>query len=215
MKNDQDLERDIKDAFKWDPLLKSENVNILAHEGIVTLSGEVQNYNDKLSAERIVKSIDGVKVIIEHLTVKIDPSFKSTDEEIAKNVLQYLKLSWVPSDRIKVKVEEGHVTLEGQVTYNFQKEDAKKSVGGVKGVLTLTNNLELIPETKDYLEKRIIEHALLRYSATVGQNIRVRVEENNIHLNGTVESLYQKEQAEKIVWNAPGVLAVFNELLIE
>jgi osmotically-inducible protein OsmY len=181
---------------------------------VVTLSGIVENYNDKLDAEYIAKSIDGVKVIIEHITVKALHS-ENRDEEIVKYVLQFLKLSWVPLDRIKVKVEDGHLTLEGQVTYNFQKGDAKKSVGGVKGVLIFTNNLELVPETKDHLEKRIIEHALLRYSATVGQNIRVKVEDNMIYLNGTVESIYQKEQAEKNVWNASGVLSVKNDLIIE
>jgi osmotically-inducible protein OsmY len=215
MKNDRDLEKDIQDAFQWDPLLKTTEVAIIAHEGVVTLSGIVESYNEKLHVENIAKSIDGVKVIIEHITVKAALHSENRDEEIAKDVLQFLKLSWVPLDRIKVKVENGHVTLEGQVTYNFQKEDAKKSVGSVKGVVQLTNNLELVPETRDHLEKRIIEHALLRYSATVGQNIRVKVEDNMIYLNGTVESIYQKEQAEKNVWNAPGVLAVKNELIIE
>jgi osmotically-inducible protein OsmY len=215
MKNDLNLEKDIQDAFKWDPLLKTIEVTVKADEGLITLSGVVDSYLKKLHAESITKSIDGVKAIVEHITVNKFTHPKTTDEEIAKSVIEYLKLNWVPLDRIMVKVEEGHVTLDGQVTYNFQKEDAKKSVGNVKGVNVFTNNLELVAETQDHLEKRIIEHALLRYSATVNQNIRVKVENNKITLNGTVGSLYQKEEAEKIAWNAPGVLAVNNELMIE
>nr|MBC7612869.1 BON domain-containing protein [Pseudopedobacter sp.] len=215
MKNDRDLEKDIQDAFKWDHLIKNIEVTVKADEGLVTLSGVVDSYMKKLHVESITKSIDGVKAIIEHIIVNNITNTKITDEEIAKSVLNYLHQNWVPLDRIKVKVEEGHVTLDGQVTYNFQKEDAKKSVGNVKGVSMFTNNLQLVAETQDHLEKRIIEHALLRYSATVNQNIRVNVENNTITLNGTVESLYQKEEAEKIAWNAPGVLAVINELIIE
>lgn len=215
MKNDRSLEKDIQDAFKWDPLLKTAEITVQAKEGVITLSGVVETYMNKIHAESIAKSIDGVKAIIEHLTVKTASLTDAKDEEIAKNVLQYLKLNWLPLERIQVTVEKGHVTLNGQVTYNFQKEDARKSVGNVKGVKVFTNNLELVAETRDQVEKRIIEHALLRYSATVDQNIRVKAEGNVITLNGTVTSLYQKEEAEKIAWNAPGVLAVKNELVIE
>lgn len=196
-------------------LLKTTEVTVKAEEGLVTLSGVVDSYLEKLHVESITKSIDGVKAIVDQITVNTVAHSKITEEEIAKSVLEYLHLNWVPLDRIKIKMEEGHVTLDGQVTYNFQKEDAKKSVGNVKGVSIFTNNLKLATETQDHLEKRVIEHALLRYSATVNQNICVHVENNTITLNGTVESLYQKEEAEKIAWNAPGVVAVKNELFIE
>ena len=215
MKTDLNLEKDIQDAFKWDPMLKNAAFTVNVDEGMVTLTGEVQSYPEKLHAENIAKSIDGVKSILDRITVKADVENESTDHEIEKNVLKCLRLNWIPLDRIKVKVEEGHVTLDGEVTYNFQKGDAKKCVGSVKGVTVLTNNLELVSETKDNVEKRIIEHALLRYAATANQNIRVKVAGNTINLKGTVESLYQKEEAEKIAWNAPGVLAVNNELVIE
>lgn len=215
MKTDRNLEKDVQDAFKWDPLLKHVALTVNVHEGLVTLTGEVQSYQEKLHAESIAKSINGVKSILDHITVKAVLENETTDHEIEKNVLKCLRLKWIPIDRIKVKAEEGHVTLNGEVTYNFQKEDAKKCVGSVKGVTVFTNNLELVSETKDNVEKRIIEHALLRYAATANQNIRVKVAGNTIDLNGTVESLYQKEEAEKIAWNAPGVLAVNNELVVE
>ncbi|MES2267504.1 MAG: BON domain-containing protein [Bacteroidota bacterium] len=215
MKNDRDLQKDIQDALKWDPLLKSAKVDIIANEGLVTLSGEVNSYVDKLRAESVAKSIDGVKAIIEHITVHLTGLDQISDEAIAKAVLDSLQLNWVPFDRLTVKVEEGHVTLDGQVTYNFQKEAAKKAVGSVQGVKVFTNNLTLMPETGDELEKKTVEHALLRYAATVDQNIRVKVFKNAITLKGNVQSVYQKEEAEKIAWNAPGVLMVYNELIVE
>ncbi|TFF37496.1 BON domain-containing protein [Mucilaginibacter psychrotolerans] len=214
MKNDRDLLKNIQDAIKLDPTLKSAAVMVQVHEGMVTLSGVVKRYLDKIHTENITKSIDGVKAIVEHITVEIASNDEVADEEIAKNVLAYLKLNWVPLDRIKVKVEEGHVTLDGEVCHNFQKQDAKKSVGSVAGVKVFTNNLVIAPETAAALEKRTIEHALLRYSATVDQNIRVNIEANTITLNGTVQSYYQKEEAEKIAWNTPGVMLVKNELIV-
>ncbi|WP_017258806.1 BON domain-containing protein [Pedobacter arcticus] len=215
MKNDLDLEKDIQDAFKWDPLLKTAKITVQSHDGLVSLSGVVQSYLIKLQAENITKSIVGVKAIIEHITVKTASVSEDTDEEVADQVLHHLKLNWLPLDCIDIKVENGHVTLDGHVKYNFQKEDAKKSVGNVKGVKIFTNNLKMVTETPVQLEKLSIEQALLRYSATYDQNIRVSADGNLVSLKGTVKSLYQKEEAEKIAWNGPGVLAVNNELLIE
>jgi osmotically-inducible protein OsmY len=215
MKNDRELHRDIQDALKWDPLLRNAKVDVVANDGLVTLSGIVNSFLDKLRVETVTKSIDGVKAIVEHMTVNLGNHDEVSDETIAKSVLDSLQLNFVPIDRVMVKVEDGHVTLDGEVTYNFQKEAAKKSMSNVKGVKVFTNNLTIAAETEDQLEKKTIEHALLRYSATVDQNIRVKVIKNMITLNGTVQSFYQKEEAEKIAWNAPGVLMVNNELIVE
>ncbi|EHQ24955.1 BON domain-containing protein [Mucilaginibacter paludis] len=215
MKNDRDLQKDILDALNWEPLLKGAKITVTANNGLVQLSGTVKNYLDKLRAETVTKSIDGVKAMIEHINVDLGGHDEIPDDAIAKAVLESLQLNWVPVDRITVKVEQGHVTLDGEVAYNFQKEAAKKSVGGVQGVRVFTNNLVLAKQTQDQLEKKTIEHALLRYSATVDQNIRVKADKNTITLNGTVQSFYQKEEAEKVAWNAPGVLMVNNELVIE
>ncbi len=214
MKTDRNLEKDIQDAFKWDPLLKAAEVTILANDALITLSGVVESYSDKLHAANITKSIAGVKAVIDHITIDTVSYLKTTDEEIAENVLHHLKLNSLPIERIQIEVENGHVTLNGQVTYNFQKEDAKKAVAKVKGVRFITNNLKLIPETHGQLEKRVVEHALLRYSATVDQNISVKVEGNVVTLNGTLTSLYQKEEVVKMAWNDPGVSAVNNKFII-
>ena len=215
MKSDIDLQKDILDALKWVPLLNSAKIEVLVNDGFVTLSGIAEHYLDKLKIENITKSIDGVKAIIEHITVSQNNSIEITDEVIARCVLDSFKMNLIPFDRIIIKVENGHVTIDGEVTYNFQKEDAMKSVGSVKGIKIFTNNLILVPETQNQLEKKTIEHALLCYSATVDQNIRVEVLKNIITLKGTVQSIYQKEQAEKIAWNAPGALMVHNELMIK
>jgi osmotically-inducible protein OsmY len=213
--NNQDLQKDIQDALKWDPALKDADITVQAKDGFITFSGCVKSYQDKVRAEAIVKSVFGVKALIEHLTVVLDPLDEVSDDSIAQHIFEALKLTWVPYERIRVKVENGHVTVEGQVTYNFQKETANKSVVGVKGVKVLTNHLTLLAESHEELEKKSIEKALSRYAATVDQNINVQVDGTSIELTGTVKSFYEKEEAEKITWNAPGVTMVINELVIE
>ena len=149
MKNDRDLQKDIQDALKWDPLLKNAKVDVMANDGLVTLSGIVDSYLNKLRVETGTKSIDDVKVVVVHMTVNLGNHDEISDEDIAKGVLASLQSNWVPIDRIVVEVENGHVTLDGEVTYNFQKEAAKKSVGSVQGVKVFTNKLTLATET-DY-----------------------------------------------------------------
>jgi osmotically-inducible protein OsmY len=214
MKSNQDLQKDVQEAIKWDPLLKGAEIKVAARDGLITLSGIVKSYLDKSNIETVAKSVYGVNAIIEHITVHVIDDDEISDEALAKSVIDGLKLNWVPIDRIQVKVEHGQVTLDGEVVHHFQKEAAKKAAGNVDGIKVLTNNICVKAETNNELEKRVVEHALLRYSSTADQNIRVGVSGNTITLNGTVYSFYQKEEAAKIAWNAPGVSMVNNELVV-
>jgi len=215
MKSDRDLQKDVQDAIHWDPLLKSAEIIVGTKDGLITLSGTVKSYKDKLQVETIAKSVYGVKAIVEHVTVNTGNHDEISDEEIAKEILGVLKLNAVHNIRIQVQVEEGHVTLDGEVAYNFQKEAAKNAAGSVNGIKILTNNITVKADSQNGLERKVVEHALLRYSSTADQNIRVKVSGNTITLNGAVYSFYQKEEAAKIAWNTPGVLMVNNELVIE
>jgi len=120
----------------------------------------------------------------------------------------------VPSDRINVKVENGWVTLEGEIFWNYQKDAAKKAVSSLAGVIGVTNNIKIKSEIKEDIEKNAIELALDRNSATNGEDITVTAVGHNVTLRGFVHSWYQKDEAEKIAWNAPGVWIVDNELVM-
>ncbi len=121
----------------------------------------------------------------------------------------------VPGEKIQVKVEEGWVFLEGELVWNYQREAAKKAVSKLSGVKGVTNNITIKSETHDAVEKRDIERAFVRDWTMCDQDIDVEVEGNNVTLSGVVGSLYQKEEAGRIAWSAPGVWAVDNELEIE
>ncbi len=121
----------------------------------------------------------------------------------------------IPDDKIKVKVEDGWVTLEGELRWNFQKDAAKTSVNNLIGVTGVINNITIKPESANEVEQEGIERALERNWSTGDQDIRVKVSGSKVTLNGFVHSIYERDEANRIAWNAPGVCVVDNELIIE
>jgi osmotically-inducible protein OsmY len=216
MKTNEDLQKDVQEAIKWEPLLNAAEIGVIAKEGVVTLTGTVNSYAKKMEAEAAAKSVAGVKAVVEKIEVKFSNSFKKSDTDIANDALKAFKSAWdVPDDKIKIIVEDGWAILEGDVTWNFQREAAKKVVDNLIGVKGVTNNIKIKLSTKDAIEQRDIEHALARNWAVNDEDIHVHVYGSNVKLDGVVHSFYQKEEADRIAWNAPGVLSVDNELVIE
>ncbi len=216
MKNNQDIQKDVQDALKWEPLLNAAEIGVTVKDGVVTLTGVVDSYAKKMEAEDAAKSVSGVKAVVEKIEIEFGSMGKTSDGELAKEILNAFKWNWeVPDDKIKIKVEEGWVTLEGDLQWNYQREAAKKSVNRLFGVKGVINDIRIKSETRNAVEKKDIENALVRNWSMDNQDIRVNVSGNRVTLNGTVDSLYQKGEAERIAWNAPGVWTVDNELLIE
>ncbi len=216
MKTNEDLQKDVQDAIKWEPLLNAAEIGVTAKDGVITLTGIVNSYAKKLEAEEAAKNVAGVRAVVEKITIHFGNTDKTGDNEIASELLSAFKWSWeVPDDKVKVKVEAGWVTLDGELHWNYQREAAKKAVNNLVGVKGVTNNIRIKAESADEIEKKDIERALVRNWSIDDQNIRVGVSGNRVTLNGTVDSLYQKDQAGRIAWNAPGVWAVDNELVID
>jgi osmotically-inducible protein OsmY len=216
MKTNRELQADVLEAIRWEPLLKQTKIAVEANEGIITLSGTVVSYIKKSQAENAAKKIIGVKAVVEKIAVKFNTDDEKDDSEIAIAVLNALKSNRkIPSDKIQVEVEDGHVTLDGTLEWNYQKEAAQKSTSIIEGIKVLTNNIKIRTDNPDDIEKLEIEQAIARNWAMNGQDVQVYVSANEVTLNGIVHSFYQKEEAERMAWNAPGVWAVNNELVID
>jgi len=217
MKNNEELQKDVQDAIKWEPLLRAAEIGVIAKDGIITLSGIVDSYAKKLEAEEAAKNVSGVKAVVEKIEIKFSSIGKKNDNEIATEVLNAMKWNWeVPEDRIKVKVEDGWIALEGLLQWQYQKEAAIKSVNNLNGVKGVVDKLTIKSEkTHDEIEKRGIEQALIRNWSTYDKDISVKVAGNRVTLNGKVNSVYQKDEAGRIAFNAPGVWSVNNELVID
>ena len=216
MKTNQDLQKDVQDAIKWEPLLNAAEIGVTAKDGVITLTGTVDSYSKKLEAEEAAKNVSGVKAVAEEITIKYGDFGKKNDAEISHEVLNAWKWNWeVPEEKIKVKVENGWVTLEGELEWNYQREAAKNAIKSISGVMGVSNNIKIKSESHDAVEKRDIQCALERNSSIDELGIQVDVAGNNVTLTGTVNSFYAKDEAEQIAWNAPGVWTVDNELVIE
>lgn len=216
MRTNADLQKDVQDAIKWEPLLRAAEIGVTVSEGIVTLSGTVDSYWKKSEAEEATRNVAGVKAVVEKIEIRpVGSIAKKEDSEIATEVLKAFK--WtpeIPAGKIKVKVEKGWITLDGDVEWNYQREAAKKVIKDLPGVTGITSNLKINLEMHDAIERSTIEAAISRNWTLSDLNIQVKVSGTKVVLNGSVKSWYQKNEAGRIAWNAPGVLSVDNQLII-
>ena len=217
MKTNAELQKDVQDAIKWEPLLNAAEIGVTAKDGVVTLTGTVDSYSKKTEAEDAAKNVAGVKAVVEKIEIKFNGRWaKKDDNEIATEVVNALRWNWqIPKDKIKVKVEKGWVTLEGELEWNYQKEAARDMVKNLLGVTGVSNIIAIKSEARDLVEEKEIENAMRRNWAVGDQDILVKVSGHKVTLSGTVTSWYQKDEAARIAWSAPGVWTVDNELVIE
>jgi len=217
MKNNADLQQDVQDAIKWEPLLNAAEIGVTVKDGVVTLTGTVDSYSKKTEAEDAAKNVAGVKAVVEKIEIKFGSNWsKKDDNEIATEVVNALRWNWqIPGDKVKVKVEKGWVTLSGELQWNFQKEATKDAVKNLLGVTGVSNKITIKSDTRDRIEEKDIESALRRNWSIADKDIGVKVSGHTVTLTGMVNSWYQREEAERIAWNAPGVWVVDNELVIE
>ena len=216
MKTNEELQKDVQDAIKWEPLLKAAEIGVTAKDGVINLTGTVNSYSKKLEAEEAAKKIAGVRAVVEKIEVMLGSGSTKSDNEIASEVLNVFDWHWnIPENKVKVKVEGGWVTLDGELPWNFQKEAVKRSVNNLTGVRGVTNNINIISDLREEIVKIDIEDAIGRNWSINANDIKVDVSGNKVTLSGKVGSWYQKEETERIAWNAPGIEAVNNELVIE
>lgn len=158
----------------------------------------------------------GVKALVEKIEVNFPNSWSKTDAEVVHEVLNALKSNWsVPDDKVTVKVEDGWVTLEGELPWNYQKDAAKSAVHYLTGVKGVTNNIKIKSESRDAIEKKDVEDAIGRSWSVDNSDINVSVSGTTVTLAGTVDSWYQKDEAGRIAWNTLGIWHVKNELAVD
>lgn len=158
----------------------------------------------------------GVKELVEKIEVKLPSSLVKGNAEIAVDVLSCLKSNWsVPETKISVKVEDGWVTLEGELGWNYQKDAATRAITYIDGIKGITNNITIKSESTDIIEQQDIEAAIAKSWSVDDKDIHVHVSGTTVKLTGSVGSFYQKEEAGRIAWNIPGIWHLENELAID
>ncbi len=216
MKTDSQLQTDVMQELTWDASVTHEHIGVAVSKGIVTLSGTVPTFIEKFAAERAAQRVAGVNAVVEKIEVKLPSVYSRDDEDIAKAVLNQLKWSvQVPDKDIKIGVENGWVTLNGEVSWGFQKNAAYQAVQPLTGVQGVTNNITLKEKKIDTDKvKQKIEEALKREAKREANKIAVQVSGNKVTLSGDVRSFSEMEDAKWAAWSAPGVVSVENRMRV-
>jgi osmotically-inducible protein OsmY len=216
-RTDEQIQQDIMEELKWDARVQPNEVGVAVKEGIVTLTGWVDNYTKKWVAERGAHRVRGVKAVANDIEVRLPSASERTDADIAAAATRALEWdALVPVEKLDVTVSKGWATLRGEVEWEFQRREAERSVRRLSGVRGVTNLITVRPRVSPSRNdlKRRIEDALVRNAETDADRIQIDVDASKVILRGTVRSWMEKQEAERIAWSAPGVTAVDNRITV-
>lgn len=214
-KTDSALKVQVVDELAWDAAIKEAGIGVAVKDGVVTLTGHLDTYAEKEAAVRAVRRVAGVKAIAVEIDVKLSPSHQRSDTDIAQSIEVALKWNTaIPADSVRVTVDHGWVTLQGEVDWNFQRVSAENAVRPLMGVVGISNELKLKPKAKVADLSRRIEDALRRQALREAQQIHITVSGDTVKLTGTVHSWQERQAAQGVAWSAPGVRSVVNELQV-
>ena len=214
MKSDEDLRRDVLAELEYDPSIDARKIGVAVEDGIVTVAGEVPSFAEKWNAERAVERVEGVRGIVNKIEVK--PIGEFSDANIAREAADALRWNlMVPPGKVIPKVENGYITLTGEVNYEFQRRAAEKAVRYIPGVKGIINLVTVKPKVEPKNVKEKIEETFKRMAALDAENVSVEVNGSEVILRGTVRSWAERHEAEKTAWAAPGVISVKNYITVK
>jgi osmotically-inducible protein OsmY len=216
MKTDMQLKADVTSELAWDPSINAAAIGVIVKDGLVTLTGHLDTFAEKHAVEHAVRRVSGVRGIALELDVELTPDHQRSDSEIAKAALHALRWhTWVPDGQIKVEVENGWVTLDGQADWHYQIKSAGDCIRPLIGVVGLTNNLTVKGKVSGKDISAEITAALTRQAQREASHIGVSVDGGVVTLSGKVHSLAEHDAALGAARATRGVSRVVDKLTVE
>ena len=216
MKTEIQMHKDVLAELAWDPRVDEKEIGVAARDGVVTLTGSVSNYSEKLAAERAVERVMGVKAVANDLIVTVPSASSPSDTDLAHSVVSCL--GWdieVPDQKIKASVSNGWVTLEGEVDWQYQRTAASRAVQNLTGVRGVSNHIRVTAKSVSSTEvSSSIKQALERRADRTADRIIVNTDDGVVTLTGSVSSYGDRRAAEGAAWSAPGVTEVRDQLAV-
>jgi osmotically-inducible protein OsmY len=199
----------------WEPSVEAAHIGVTANAGVVTLTGHVQSFAQKVAAERAAARVKGVRAVAGDIEVKLPYDIRRADEDIAGAAIE--RLAWdasVPPDAVEIKVEKGWITLNGEVDWQFQKEAAEQAVRTLIGVIGVSNRIDIKPTVNADDVGQNITRALHRSWFSDPNTIKVSTQSGKIKLTGQVTTWNARELAGKTAWSAPGATSEENDIAV-
>jgi osmotically-inducible protein OsmY len=215
MKTDAELRDDVMEELRWDPqVAEPENIGVAATDGAVTLTGHTTTYADKLAAARAAERVYGVKAVANDLRIHLAGSPRD-DTDVAKAIAHVLEWNVnIPDGRIQARVQNGWVTLDGHVDYDFQRREVERMVDHVRGVVGVTDELVLTPPASPFEVESQIQDAFERDAGVDARQVSVQVSDRTARLYGHVHTLREADAARAAAAAAPGVARVESFLTV-
>ena len=215
MKSDKQIQQDVMAELSWEPSVNAAHIGVEVSDGIVTLTGHVTHYAEKLHAEQAAQRVDGVKALTVEMDVTLPGAGNGSDSDIAQSANSVLRwTTYLPTDHIKIKVENGRISLSGEVEWDYQRQGAVEAVHHLQGVTGVNNQITLKPQASASVVKADIEAALKRRAQKHAQAISVEVQGGDVTLTGIVNSWSERALAINSAWRAPGVRNVNDNMTV-
>lgn len=215
MKSDMELKRQVEDELTWDPAVIATDIGVEVRDRVVTLSGHLTSYAEKLAAEKAAQRVAGVKAVVVELDVRLLHSDVRTDEEVANAVRAIIRWTvGLSEEAVKVQVEKGWVTLSGEVDWAYQSHVATRTISQMRGVTGVSNLIQTGGDAAAQDIGEQIGKALQRHAEREAKHIGVKVHEGTVTLTGMVDSMAERSAARGAAWSAPGVRAVIDNLTV-
>jgi osmotically-inducible protein OsmY len=216
MKSDEALKQDVEQELAWDLALDASGIDVSVRERIVTLSGRVPDFAQKLAAGRAAERVAGCRAIALELEVEPPPRAGHPDADLAAAIM--VALRWqagLTEDQVRVEVEQGCVTLLGEVDWGYQRNAAEKAVSRMRGVVGVANLLTVRNSEAAFDVGQHISAALARRAQREFAGIHIDESDGVVTLSGTVSSLRERRAACGAAWATRGVRAVVDELVVQ